>query len=56
MKVLIPLAAIAAIAGIDLYALSQGIDGTLMIVCVAIVSSIAGAKLPELAKILKRRL
>ena len=54
MKLLAPLLAIVAITALDLYALSQGIDGTLMIITVAIISGIAGHNVPELHKILKR--
>lgn len=44
-RLYVSLAAIAAITGIELYALSQGINGTLMTVAFSVIAGLAGYNL-----------
>jgi hypothetical protein len=48
IKVLTPIIAIAAISGLEYCALSHGIDGTMFIIIIAVISGIAGYNVPGL--------
>jgi len=47
MKIIVPITAIVAIATIELYALSQGINGHLMMMTMGLIALIAGVKLRD---------
>ncbi len=47
MKTLVPITAIVAIATIELYALSQGINGHIMMMTMGLISLIAGVKIRD---------
>jgi len=47
MKTIIPLAAIVAIATIEIYALSLGINGHIMMMTMGLIALIAGVKLRD---------
>ena len=47
MKTIVPITAIVAIATIELYALSQGINGHLMMMTMGLIALIAGVKLRD---------
>ena len=47
---IVPALAIAGLVAIEITALQNGIDGTLMIIIVSAIAGIAGYKLPDLIK------
>ena len=47
MKTLVPITAIVAIATIELYALSQGINGHIMMMTMGLIALIAGVKIRD---------
>ena len=50
----VALAAIVGVVVLDLYALSRGIDGQVMLASVATIALVAGVKLGDLAKLLRK--
>ena len=47
MKTAVPITAIVSIAAIELYALSLGINGLLMMMTIALIALIAGVKIRD---------
>ena len=47
MKTLVPVTAIIAIAAIELYALSRGINGHIMMMTMGLIALIAGVKIRD---------
>jgi hypothetical protein len=55
IKAFTPLLAIIAIAFVECFALSHGIDGTILVISIAVMSGIAGYQLPKLLDEIKNK-
>jgi hypothetical protein len=53
IKAFVPLVSIVAISFIECFALAHGIDGTLLMITIAIISGIGGYQIPNLINKIK---
>lgn len=54
-NLIVPVVAMVCIAAMQIYAMSQGHDGLILVTCIAVIAGIAGYKMPSLLEQIKNK-